>query len=166
MIQNHFKIGKIIKPQGLKGKLKIYSFEYNKEEIFEHKNIFIYINSYEKIEMKKIRNYKNLFIVSINGINDRTTAENLKNKYIFIKKNEISDLFKIENIINFKCYDLEKNYIGKVSNTFNNKANDILIIENKKKEILIPYIKEIYIKHTDTINKYITLNIKQSNNDI
>ncbi|WP_343188091.1 ribosome maturation factor RimM [Buchnera aphidicola (Ceratoglyphina bambusae)] len=163
-------IGKIIKPYGVLGWLKIISFTEKPKQIFKYLPWY-YIdkeNKYKKIKLKNWKNItKNKLLIKIKNINNRNISEKLVKKKIFIKKSSLPKLLKNEyyykDIIGCKIYDSIKNtLLGTVKKIIDSKTFDVLVIKKEKnksanKEILIPFIINKYIKNVDIYNKKITV---------
>ncbi|HFL8824087.1 MAG TPA: ribosome maturation factor RimM [Candidatus Azoamicus sp. OHIO1] len=161
MNRNYTKIGKIITAHGLKGELKMFSFFNHKENIFKYP-LYMLDKNYNRIFIKKTGTYGKSFIISIEGIINRNTAESLRSKFIYIEESFIKNTeYSTLGLINLTSYNQKGEYIGKVINIFNNKAHDILIIENKnKKKLFVPCIDKIYITEIDIKNGKILLNLE------
>ena len=101
---------------------------------------------------------KNLYLVQLAGIEDRTQAENLRGCKLLIAKSDRPELeedeYHVSDLIDLEVYhQLTGENIGKVIDVFS-AGNDLLEIElyaspqvNKKKKkrprVFIPFVKEI-----------------------
>ncbi|WP_343128067.1 ribosome maturation factor RimM [Buchnera aphidicola (Takecallis taiwana)] len=159
-------VGKIGAVYGILGWNKIFSYTEKKSNILKYKPWFLYHNNqwiqffleYNKIYNKKI-------IVKFKNINNINQAKILTNNLIAIQKQTLPKLNKCEyywyNIILCQVFDKNNIYIGTVRNIIRTKKNDILVIKNtkyNKKEILIPFIQNIFIKKIYLKKKIIQLN--------
>ena len=108
---------------------------------------------------------KETFVIKFKGINTRDQAEKLKKYKILVKTNKLPKLNKEEfhllELLNLQVKILENNelkIIGKVINLENEK-NNLLIIElfKSKKEVLVPFVKEI-VPLVDIKNKFLIIN--------
>ena len=114
-------IAKITPAHGIKGFVKLLSFTANPADfakysgkIFDAKN-----NSYKIKIINQIPGGNNdLFTVKIDGIEDRTKAESLRNTELSIKRTDLKkakkDEFYYVDLIGLDVLNLEKNKIGKV----------------------------------------------------
>jgi len=107
---------------------------------------------------------KETFIVTLQGINTRNHAEQLKKFKILVKTDNLPKLKKEEfhllELINLEVKTLEHNefkIIGKVINLENEK-NNLLVIElfKNQKKVLIPFVKEI-VPLVDIKNKFVII---------
>ncbi|MDD2217506.1 MAG: ribosome maturation factor RimM [Eubacteriales bacterium] len=148
------KIGKIVNAVGLKGEVKVYSYS----EPSRYKELTdIYVE--EKIHrIENVRYQKNIVILKLSGIDDRTGAENAKEKYIYIIEDDLPELpedtYYIKDLIGMSVVDETGESLGKVKDIIQNAAQDLYEIERANgKLLLIPGVKEFIID--------IDLNIKE-----
>ena len=85
-------IGKILKPRGLKGELKVFLYNEDSESLNSNLNIWININdSFKSFKLIYISSCKNNRIINIEGIDSRELSEDLKNKKIYISRKDFPD---------------------------------------------------------------------------
>lgn len=169
MTNNWLEIGKIVSPQGLQGKVKVSPLN-NLGDILEKSGEFHLQHSQnlplETIEV--ISGYqipgKNLYLLSLAGIESRNQAAALRGGKILIQESEIilasEDEYYISQLINLEVYhQATGENIGVVNSVFY-AGNDLLEIklhqqptavkssQSKSKKsnlvtVLIPFVKEI-----------------------
>ena len=148
-------VGLITSPQGINGKIKVKSLSDFAERFTEPGKRWIQKENETPREIELTNGFKKpgktLFIITVKGINNRNQAENLKGYKILVKVDAIPKMnkgeFHVTELEDLKVKILENNklhIIGKVINLANEK-NNLLVIQllNNKKEILIPFVKEI-----------------------
>ncbi|QJC34679.1 16S rRNA processing protein RimM [Enterobacteriaceae endosymbiont of Donacia crassipes] len=162
-------LGQFSQTYGIKGWIKLYSYTQNKKNIFLYKKIFI-INNIKDIcfiKFYKYKVYKKNYIVKFKNLNNINDVSNLKNKKIFIFKNELRKYKNIKEYYWYEiigCYVFNKYFfLGKIINLISLKTHDVLIIKSNllkinKKKILIPFIEPNIITKIDLINKFIKVN--------
>ena len=108
---------------------------------------------------------KETFIVKLQGINNRSHAEQFKKFKILVKITQLPKLKKEEfhllELINLQVKTLENDkikIIGKVINLENEK-NNLLVIElfKNQKKVLIPFVQEI-VPLVDIKNNFLIIN--------
>ena len=140
------KIGKIVKPQGLKGEVKI-QLSTNNLAVFNNLR-HVYIGS-SCAEIEHLRIKDNFVIVKFNQINDIDKAELLRNKEVFVDKKDFileEDSYLIEDLIDCSVYDESNNYIGKFVDVEQYGAADIWIIYADGRDYYVPFLKNIFTK--------------------
>ncbi|WAI03321.1 MAG: ribosome maturation factor RimM [Buchnera aphidicola (Myzus persicae)] len=158
-------IGKVGKAYGILGWMTIFSFTEEKEKIFNYQPWFFFKKKWLKVQLNKWKKHNKNFIIHIKGISNRSEARELTNSDIIINKDVLPVLKKNEyywnDIINYKVFNLNQIYLGRVINLIRTKHNDILIVENSlktlKKNIFIPFIDKKIIKNINTNYKFITV---------
>ena len=161
---NFIPFGKIVKPHGVKGELKL--FLYNKDsKILTNKiNIWIEIdNCLIKYKLLSIKG-NNSKIVKVDKIDSRDDAEVLSNKEFFILRNDFpeieSDNFYINDIINLKVLVNNKD-LGYIYDVFSLPGGNVMGLMYNGREILIPLLDK-YIEFFDFDKKIVGLkNIKE-----
>ena len=121
-------VGKIVSPQGLKGEFRVLTFT-EKAEDFKNLKIIDFDLKY----VRKIS--QNLIICKTDKITDRTGAEELKNKQLFIDRSVLPKLLDNEfyhnDLIDMQVVKDGKK-LGIVSGIYNFGAGDILELDSKE----------------------------------
>ena len=150
-------VGEIVNTHGLKGELRIISdFKFKDKLFIEGRKLYLGKRKQEVL-LKSYRKHKNYDMVTFEGINDINDAIIFKNDDVFVKRDELDiDGYVDEDIIGLDVYS-DGNYIGKV-NSIIKKKQEILVIENNKKNYLIPFVDE-FVKNIDLDKKIISVNL-------
>ena len=161
---NFIPFGKILKPHGIKGELKL--FLYNKDSKILEKKINIWIDTEECLTSFKLLSVRGdeFKIVKLDKINSRDDATSLSNKEFFISRADFPDIesdnFYINDIINFKALNGD-NELGFIYDIFSLPGGNVMGINYDGKEILVPMVEK-YIKFFDFENRIVILkNIKE-----
>lgn len=150
-------VGEIVNTHGLKGELRIISdFKFKDKLFIEGRKLYLGKRKQEVL-LKSYRKHKNYDMVMFEGINNINDAIIFKNDDVFVKRDELDiDGYVDEDIIGLDVYS-DGNYIGKVNSIIKNKQ-EILVIENNKKNYLIPFVDE-FVKNIDLDKKIISVNL-------
>lgn len=141
----HFKIGQIVKTQGLKGEVRVYS---TTDDIyrFDDLNTFYIGKDFDtEYKVERVRYKGNLVIMKIKGIDTVEMAEKLRNKNVYVSREESRDLeedeFFIADMIGIKVYTVNGEYVGTLDDVLQYSANDVYVIKGEDdKEYLIPAV--------------------------
>ena len=146
-------IGKLGKPHGIKG--YIY-FHYYGEEISNLKHYKdLYLEDSSSMELEKMFRKSDRLIIKLKECSDRNSAEELRDKEVFVKENDLLALeqgeyylYQLEGLI---VKNLENKFLGNVKGTIGTKSNEVLVVESSNDSIddeerLIPYIKPQVVK--------------------
>ncbi len=138
-------VGKIIKPQGIKGEVKILPL-IDIPAIFNGKH-FLYIEKRET-PLKSASYRLGYAYVLFEEITDRNVAEKYRNMKVYITKEEFEKLsvddFLIEDLIGTLIYDENNEYVGQIMNVTNYGFDDILIIKEDNHFYEVPFKKAIF----------------------
>lgn len=145
MADNFVCVGKIIKPQGIKGEVKIMP-SVDIPAIFNGKHA-LYV---EKEPMEIISGTFRLGYAYIKfaKIIDRNTAEKYRNKKVYITKEEFEKLsddhFLIDDLIGTIIYDEKGDLVGQIMDVVDYGFDDILIIKEDGITYEVPFRKAIF----------------------
>ena len=161
-------VGVITSVHGLDGKLKIKSLSDFDERFTKPGQRWLRKNQEKPILFELISGFKQpgkeIYIVKLKNVDNRTQAESLKNYKFLIKADDIPKLdegeFHISQLINLKVKIFENNefkVIGEVCD-FDNEKNSLLKVKltETNKEVLIPFVTEI-IPEVDLENKFLII---------
>ena len=156
-------VGKISSPHGIKGWVKVISYTDPLENILSYKEWFLPFEEGNKsfsIEDSRIQGKK--IIAKLDGIEDRDSAEDLKNKEILVSRLEFPKLekntFYWNDLVDLSVMDKKGKQLGKVDSLFETGSNDVLVIVNENKErVLVPFIMDEVIKKVDLVKEFISI---------
>lgn len=145
-------VGKIIKPQGIKGEVKILP-SIDLPAIFNGKHK-LYIE--RRLTPHQSATYRlGYAYVKFEEITDRNVAEKYRNKFVYITKEEFlslsTDDFLIEDLIGTVIYDEQGELVGQIMNAVDYGFDDILIIKEDERLYEVPFRKEIFLNSHGTI---------------
>ena len=149
MEKNLFPIGKVVKPHGVKGKVKVEYYGVDFPGLSVYREIFIEDErgrpeAYEVLEA--IRQPPR-FILRLKGIEKIEEAESLTGRKIFVKREALLGLEKGEyywaDILGVEVETREGKRIGKVKEILPTGANDVYVVEGRRGEILLPAIEGV-----------------------
>lgn len=149
-------IGEILKPQGVKGEVKVKMME---EEFFS-KLHYVYLKT-ERVEVKSLSVRGGYAYIKFIGFDDRNKVELLRGVKLKVDREELpefnDDEYLIEDLIGLKIVDEESFEIGNVSDILQYGATDIVVTGGKYGKWQFPLIKEIVLK-IDISNKLMIVN--------
>ena len=149
-------MGTLGKALGLKGLLY---FKYHGSDPKNLLNFdYLFLEDKTKIKFLEVTFRKKRLVVLIRGVQDRESAEELKNKEVFIKENQLPILdsenyywYQLEGLV---VENIQGKNLGKISRMLETGANDVIDVRPSKNSIdnrerLIPYLREEVIKKVD-----------------
>ena len=146
-------IAEVLKPQGIRGEIKVKTFTDAPENVKAFKTVYIDGNPY-KILSFRIGNDGAAYL-GLRGVPDRNAAELLRGKTIEGERDDGPALeegqYYIVDIIGLLCETEEGEALGTVTD-ISNFSSDIYTIEKAGKKILFPAVKGV-VKRVDFENK-------------
>lgn len=139
---DYFKLAQVLKPQGIRGELKLKPFTDDLSRFSNLAHVFIKSkNEYIKYPVLSARTYKQFAYVKLEGIDSIEEAEPLRNKFLYIDRDHaaaLPDGFNyIEDIIGCVVSD-GKEVLGEVKDIFNTGAADIYVVNGIKNSFMFP----------------------------
>lgn len=141
---NLLEIGKILRPHGIKGAVKVECF------VDEHFSLFSQVFVTEKRAKAQVKNVQNLnkdfYIVTLDIIPDVDTAEKFRNQSIYIDRDlyaEFKDQVYLSDLINKPVLNEKGEQIGYMVDYEDYGASVILTIKAGFSSYQIPYVKDI-----------------------
>jgi 16S rRNA processing protein RimM len=142
-------IARVVKPHGIRGKVKVDYFGEDLNYFPLYREVFI------KDHMGRLQAYDILeavpqpprLILQLKGIERREEVEPLVGREIFIKKRSLPDLKEGEyywfEILGMEVETEKGRRIGRVKEIFPTGANDVYVVEGKRREIFLPATEEV-----------------------
>jgi 16S rRNA processing protein RimM len=150
MKKEFFELGRILKPQGIRGEVKIeaYTDDIGRFEYLPH--VFLKQNSeMVRIELEEQRTDNAFAYLKLKGINDRNQAETLRGKYLYIDRENAAALPEgrhyIEDMIGLSVVDTEGNELGRLAEIIQTGAADVFRTVGKR-NMMFPSIPGVVLK--------------------
>lgn len=135
-------VGRIVAPHGVRGDLRILP-DTDRPEIFKKlKTIYIGEKPYA---LKSARPHKNVYILHVEGVDDRNMAETLVSKIVEVPFSELpgrpEGTYYYFQLIGLEVVTEDGTKVGTLKEIMETGANNVYVIDGPEhKEILIPAI--------------------------
>jgi 16S rRNA processing protein RimM len=147
-------LGKIVGAHGVAGTVKIFfyaefqnTFSAGDDVILKSPN-----GAISEHRIGWVKPHNRLVLVSFSGVADRDSAEDLKGSFLLINKNQLPEpgenTYYWNDLIGLKVETADGKYLGVLKEIIATGANDVYVIKDQKKEILIPAIAAV-VKRVD-----------------
>ncbi len=161
-------IGKIGAPYGVKGWVKINSFTQDKESIFDYApwEISFEQGNNQTIEIEQWRHQSKNLVAKLVGVDDRNSAELIKNASINIEASQLPELdndYYWKDLIGMQVVTESGYDMGIVKDMFETGANDVMLVKAKindafgQKERLLPFLHDSVVLKVDKQGNTITV---------
>lgn len=159
---SYYEIGVILKPQGLKGVVKVKPFtDFLKERFSKGSIVYLEQNNQKvKYTVSSYRLTKGDVYIAFEGYEDINKIEAWRGQTIFVHEDHIHALkdseYYIRDLLGMKVFQ-ETIEVGEVSDVYTYTNDDILVVKRKGlKNALIP-LREEFIETVDLKNKKVVI---------
>jgi 16S rRNA processing protein RimM len=141
----HFKVGQIVNTQGLKGEVKVYPYTDDIDRFDDLEKFYLGNDFENEYIVERVRYKGNMVIMKIKNIDSVEQAEKLRNKFMFVSREESRNLeegeFFIADMIGIKVFTIDGEEVGVLEDVLQYAANDVYVIKKLNgDEVLIPAI--------------------------
>ena len=139
LLDNFIQVGKIGRPKGTKGLLRLHCFLNDNRDINQFQKF--YLKDVTIIKVKLVSFDSKSPLVTINDISDRNQVEVYVNQYIYLQKEKLSPTqeneFYFHDLEGLDVVNQQNEIVGKVESVVNFGAGDLLeiyFLKSSKKE--------------------------------
>jgi 16S rRNA processing protein RimM len=142
-------IGRVVKPHGVKGKIKVDYFGEDLNHFPLYREVFIkdHVGRLQAYDILEAVPQPPRLILRLKGIERIEEVEPLVGREIFIEKRSLPDLKEGEHywfeILGMVVETEKGKRIGRVREIFPTGANDVYVVEGKRREIFLPATEEV-----------------------
>jgi 16S rRNA processing protein RimM len=159
-----YLIGYILKPQGIKGEIKINSVSPDLDRYKKLDKVYISKDNKRQIfPLEYVRIAGGFVFLKLIGVDSRTEAEQLREAEVQIAEKDLltpgKNEYFIHDLVGCRVFSEQGILIGKLTEVVQLNSNDIYVLSDSSgKEILIPAIRDV-IRKVDIKNKRITVHM-------
>lgn len=163
--ENYVLIGRVSKPHGIKGEVRITPFSGEAELLATYKALFLASADegadLQEHQVLKVRVQTDNAIVLLSGVNNRDEAEELRGSAVWVTRDELPVLSENEyywhDFMGKDVFTGQGNYLGKVSNLISSGPQDLLVVSGEKgREYMIPVCDD-FVENPDKEKDRITV---------
>jgi 16S rRNA processing protein RimM len=154
---DYLLIGVVAKAHGMRGEVKIFPYSGDPANIAGYKELTLVDTNGRLtpiLAVIKSRAQGKVAIVQLATIENRNLSEEIEGMGVLLAKKHLpeigSDEFYWHQLQGKDVVDQKGKTIGKVTSLFSNGAQDIMVVQTGKNEILIPVLKHIIVEETET----------------
>ncbi len=157
-----FTIGKIVNTHGVKGEMRVMPSTDDIKRFEKLKEVYIQQRDLKTYEITAVRYHKQFVLIKLKGIDTMDAAEQMKNSLIKIDRKESlplgQDEYYMTDLYDMAVVTEEGRELGKLVDILVTGSNDVYVVRNEEKEILIPAIKQC-IKKVDVTARQMTVHL-------
>lgn len=158
-----YLIGYILKPQGIKGEIKVESVSPDPARFKSLKQIYIQKETLQLYAVGSVRISSRFVFLKLAGVDTRNEADLLRGAEIVIPEADLIDLdddeYFVHDLVGCRVADEQNNDIGELTGIMQNTSNDIYVLTTADgREILLPAVRDV-VRKVDLKQKLITIRI-------
>ncbi len=141
-------LGKVIKPHGLEGLLRVWSYAPSEASFIDSEEIYLRAVSgkLHGYRVLSVRPHKNILLMNLEGVNSVDQAEEFRGAEVLAKYEAITreegEYFWHE-LIGLKVFLDTGDYLGTISGIIPAGSNEIYVVGTGEKEIFVPATYEV-----------------------
>ena len=162
-------IGKIVGVHGIKGANKFKSFADSISVYRPGRSLLMRDNRNREtsVEINWVKSHTGTPLISFKGVTDRPQAQALIGAELFIPETELPELdedtFYWFELIGLDVYTAQEEYLGRITSIFPTGSNDVYVVKDRQKEILVPALESVVID-IDLENKCMRVDLPEGLN--
>lgn len=137
-------VGLVLRPHGLRGEIRVLPFSPNARNIQRGRPV--YAGGQRRIVLRA-RPDRDAWILALEGLTDRATAERLRSTLIETPDAEVlrddSDSYFVHELIGLRVVTIDGHDVGILRDVMTTGSNDVWIAQQGEREVLIPAIAEV-----------------------
>jgi 16S rRNA processing protein RimM len=152
-------MGKITGVHGLDGKLKVWSFARSVDPYAPGNQLFVRTENKDDARayvIEKCIDRKKGILLHLAGVDKRDLADALVGKEVLIRRQQLpepdEDSWYWQDLYGLTVIDKHRGNLGIIDTIFPTGANDVLVVKNNGREILIPMHRH-FVASVDLENK-------------
>lgn len=146
-------IGRILRPHGIRGHVRILPLTPSSERFLDLRRVFVGTRDrHETRDVTEVSISGRFVIMGLSGIDHRDAAEPLRDLEVMIPESERVELpeghYFVYELVGIECYRSDGSLVGRVTDILQTAANDVFVVEGTDGVHLVPGVKAI-VKEID-----------------
>ncbi len=143
------EVARVVKPQGIKGELKLLPFSPNLHHYTE-----MYLGrdsrSLRLCRVERLRVTHGAAILKLQGLDDRAAAEQYRDFAVLVRREQLLEIpegeYFIRDLIGMQVVSEQGEVLGTLSDVLELPAHDVYQIRQGERELLIPAIAQVILE--------------------
>ena len=148
MLSEYLLIGQVLRPQGIKGQVKVRPDTDDPERFLDLETVYLKKGeAYEPVSVDEISVRDDGVDLRLANAQSRDEAEKQRNLLLYVDRAHAVELGEDEtficDLIGCKAVDTQGNELGTVKDVLQPGGNDVYVIKTPKGEMLLPALKHV-----------------------
>ena len=151
MKQEYLLLGEIVRPQGIRGEVKVRHYTDDPERFYDLDVVFLKRGeTYEEMTVSDARVQGDDVYLKLEGIDDRNEAEKLRGVQLWVDRENAVELGEdevfIADILGAKAFDTKGNPVGVLKDVLTPGGVDVFVLKTPKGTLMFPALKEVLLE--------------------
>ncbi len=143
-------IGKVAKPHGLRGQVKVHSYAASDESFFAGRKVYLHQGEEMKgLLISEVKIQAHSVLLHFQGLDNRQQAEALCGYSLYIEEKDLQTLPEGEyywyQLIGCRVTNDQGRFLGILEEIFSTSAHDVWVIRDEGGELLLPAVEDFVI---------------------
>ena len=150
-MENMLQVGAITSTHGLQGEVKVFPTTDDPKRYNQLKEVWLDTGK-EKVNLKveRVRYFKQFVIVKFRGFDRIEDVERFVKKSLYVTRDQAvrlkKDEYFVADLIGLRVMNEDGSSLGILSDVLSTGANDVYVVTEGQREILIPAIKQCILQ--------------------
>lgn len=135
-MKEYLMIGQVIKPQGVRGEIKVLPLTDDPERFLDLARVFLDERGGEALAVRAARTREGYAYLCLAGVEDRDAAEALRGRELFVPRAEAAPLpegrYYIADLIGMQVVDEAGRELGRLADVMQAGGNDVYEVRGKR----------------------------------
>ena len=151
MKQDYLLLGEIVRPQGIRGEVKVRHYTDDPDRFYDLEVVFLKRGeNYDELNVEDARVQGDDVYLKLEGIDDRNEAEKLRNIQLWVDRDNAVELGEdevfIADILGAKAFDTKGNQLGVLKDVLTPGGVDVFVLKTPKGTLMFPALKEVLLE--------------------
>lgn len=151
MKQHYLLLGEIVRPQGIRGEVKVKHYTDDPQRFFDLEEVFLKRGeSYEPAQVTGARVSGDDVFLTFDGVDDRNAAERLRGVQLWVDRDNAVELGEdevfIADILGAAAYDTAGRKIGTLQEVLTPGGVDVFVFKTPTGTLMTPALKEVLLE--------------------
>ena len=151
MKQEYLLLGEIVRPQGIRGEVKVRHYTDDPERFYDLDVVFLKRGEkYDEAGVEDARVQGDDVYLKLEGIDDRNEAEKLRGIQLWVDRDNAVELGEdevfIADILGARAFDTKDNQLGVLKDVLTPGGVDVFVLKTPKGNLMFPALKEVLLE--------------------
>ncbi|MGH1366799.1 MAG: ribosome maturation factor RimM [Calditrichia bacterium] len=159
----HIAVGKVIQAHGMDGYLKAMPYSGFPQRFQSLRTVYVETSfGMQGFIVEDVRLQQKSALLKLRGVNSRDEAQRFGKADLLVPAEQAIELpdnnYFVHDLIDMNVVDQKGNHLGAITEVLTNSGNDIYVVRDGDKELLIPAV-EAFIKDVNVADRRMTVEL-------